>query len=91
MTLAGELYAQGLGVKPSNVEAARWYKLGAAAGDPRAMFELAMMTLKGDGVPKDRAAAKSLFNRDMSTLQPLHPIGAHGPRTGVSNAKFLSW
>ena len=41
MTLVGELYAQGLGVRHDATEAARWYALAAAAGDRQAIFALA--------------------------------------------------
>ncbi len=61
MTLVGELYQQGLGVKPSKEEAARWFKLAAENGDPQAMFELGMARMRGDGVAQDRAAAKAMF------------------------------
>jgi TPR repeat protein len=61
MTLAGELYAQGLGVKPDETEATRWYKLAAEAGDPPAMFEYGLALMKGTGVAQDRAAAKHWF------------------------------
>ena len=61
MTLAGELYAQGLGVREDKAEAARWYALGAEAGDPQAMFELAIARMRGEGVAKDRDGAKAMF------------------------------
>ena len=61
MTLAGELYSQGLGVKEDKTEAARWYALGAEAGDPQAMFELAIARMKGEGVAKDRDGARAMF------------------------------
>ena len=63
MTLVGELYSQGLGVKPNAEESARWYRLASEAGDPQAMYELGLMSMKGDGIAKDPVAAKSLFEQ----------------------------
>lgn len=63
MTLVGELYAQGLGVKPSASEAARWFQLGADSGNVQAMFELGVARMKGDGVPQDRVGAKAMFEQ----------------------------
>ncbi len=63
MTLVGELYAQGLGVKQSKEEAARWFKLAADSGDAQAMFELAIAYMKGDGVEQDRSAARAMLEQ----------------------------
>ena len=61
MTLIGELYTQGLGVKADKIEAARWYALAAKAGDPQAMFELGIARMKGEGVSQDREGAREMF------------------------------
>jgi uncharacterized protein len=62
MTLIGELYRTGEGVKPDGAEAERWYKLAADLGDRAARFELGLMLLTGEGgVAKDRASAAALF------------------------------
>ena len=45
MTMLGELYANGLGVKRDYVKAGEWYKRAAEIGDPQAMFALAMQKL----------------------------------------------
>ena len=63
MTLIGELYAQGLGVEPNQAEAARWFALGAEAGDPQAMFALGVARMKGEGIEQDREGAKAMFLR----------------------------
>ena len=34
MTLLGELYNQGLGIRPDPAKAADWYRLAAAQGEP---------------------------------------------------------
>ncbi len=62
MTLIGELYRTGAGVKPSAVEAERWYRLAADLGDRQARFALGLLLLTGEGgVAKDRATAQKLF------------------------------
>ncbi len=44
----GYLYERGLGVKQSFTEAQTWYTLAASQGLPIAMYNLAMLTYKGD-------------------------------------------
>ena len=63
MTLLGELYAAGLGVRQDWTRAAEWYRLGADRGDPHAAYGLAMLKLDGRGVPKDAAEARKLLER----------------------------
>ena len=63
MTLIGELYSQGLGVRRDTAEAARWYKLAAERSDRQAIFALGNAKLKGEGVPRDRAGAAALFEQ----------------------------
>lgn len=43
MTMLGELYANGLGIKRDYTKAAEWYQRAADAGDREGMFALAMM------------------------------------------------
>ena len=49
MTMLGELYANGLGIKRDYAKAAEWYQRAADAGDREGMFALAMMRLSGRG------------------------------------------
>ena len=70
MTLLGELYSQGLGVKPDKREAARWFTLGAATGAVQSMLELGIMRMKGDGIPKDEAGAKAMFEQAAAQDDP---------------------
>jgi TPR repeat protein len=57
MTLVGQLYKDGLGVRRDQKEAIRWFKLGADAGDPQGAFSLALAYLRGQGVEESREAA----------------------------------
>ena len=61
MTLIGELYAQGLGVRLDLAEAARWYRLAANLGNREAQFALGMLNLQGRGLSRDRAIARALL------------------------------
>ncbi len=61
MTLIGELYNQGLGMREDPAKAAEWYRLAADLGDPHAQFALAMLTLRGRGVERAPDAARALL------------------------------
>jgi TPR repeat protein len=64
MTLIAEIYKDGVSVKRDPVEAVRWYRLAADAGDRQATFALGVTLLTGaPGVAKDRAAAKVLLEK----------------------------
>jgi uncharacterized protein len=64
MTLIGEIYRTGAGVKPSGAEAERWYRLAADLGDRQARFSLGLLLLTGEGGAKrDRAEAAALFEQ----------------------------
>ena len=63
MTLLGELYNQGLGVRQDPKEAAQWYRLAADRGDAHAMASLGLMSADGRGVRRDPAAARTWFER----------------------------
>jgi uncharacterized protein len=70
MTLIGELYSHGMGVRRDTAEAARWYKLAAERSDRQAIFALGMAKLKGEGVPHDRAGAAALFEQAAAQHHP---------------------
>ena len=57
MTLLGELYKDGLGVRRDLKEAAHWYRLSADRGDPQGAFSLALAYLRGRGVEESRQNA----------------------------------
>ena len=61
MTLLGEIYANGLGIRQDDAKAAEWYKLAADRGDRDAIFALAMFRLQGRGGARDRDAAAKLL------------------------------
>ncbi len=70
MTLMGELYRDGLGVKPNPAEAVRWYLLADKQGDPNAAFALARAYIEGSGVKQDHAKAKEFFERAAAKNHP---------------------
>lgn len=61
MTLIGELYANGFGVRQDWAKAADWYRLASQRGDPQASYALAMQMLEGRGVTKDPAGGRRLL------------------------------
>ena len=48
-----ELYARGLGIKPSGEQAVQWYRQAAADGNAQAAYELAQLYVVGTLVPQD--------------------------------------
>jgi TPR repeat protein len=70
MTLMGELYRMGLGVRLDRKEAARWYKLAADRGDPQAAFALGRAYIEGAGVEKDMKMAKEMFEQAAKKNHP---------------------
>ena len=61
MTMLGELYANGMGVKRDYAKAVEWYRRAADGGDREAMFALAMLRLAGRGGPVDPEEATKLL------------------------------
>ncbi len=70
MALIGEIYAQGLAVKRDPEEAAHWDKLAGDRGNREGAFAYGMALLKGEGVAKDEAAAKSYFEKAAAAGHP---------------------
>jgi hypothetical protein len=60
MTMLGEIYSNGFGVKRDVAKAADWYKRASDAGDREAMFALAMIRLSGRGSPDKQDAVRLL-------------------------------
>ncbi|MBM3608226.1 MAG: sel1 repeat family protein [Alphaproteobacteria bacterium] len=71
MTLLGEIYRDGLGVKPDAAAAARWFQQAATRGDRQAAFALARIYLEGAGTPKDMTQARKYLEQAAAT--------GHGP------------
>ncbi len=63
MTLIGELYRDGLGVRTDPAEAARWYRIAADRGDPQGAYALALAYLQARGLKEDRAAGREWLKK----------------------------
>jgi TPR repeat protein len=63
LTLMGELYRTGLGVRRDLTVAASYYKLAMDRGDTPAAFALGRAYLEGAGVEKDLAKAQQAFEK----------------------------
>jgi TPR repeat protein len=70
MTLLGELYRQGLGVKQDLARAADWYRIASERGDMNAAFAFGMMLLRGEGVARDVVRGRQMLEKAAET-QPL--------------------
>ena len=54
-------YAAGIGVKPSQTEAIKWYKKAAMAGLPEAQFIMGLRYENGSGVKKNPSEAYAFY------------------------------
>ncbi len=70
MTLIGEIYRDGLGVKQDYTQALHWYGLAEARGDAQAAFALARAYVEGFGVKPDLGKAKTYFERAAAKNHP---------------------
>jgi TPR repeat protein len=70
MTLLGELYNQGLGVREDAKQALNWYRLAGQRGDARAMASLAIMAADGRGMAKDPAQARDWLDKAAAKGEP---------------------
>lgn len=70
MTLLGEIYRQGLGIREDARAAADWYRLAAERGDINAVFALGMATLEGRGTARDPARAGALLEKAANAGHP---------------------
>lgn len=57
MSILGERYDAGEGIKENNQEAVRWYTKAAERGHIKSQYNLALMYDKGEGVAKDKRLA----------------------------------
>uniref|UniRef100_A0A6V3P7W0 Uncharacterized protein n=1 Tax=Lotharella globosa TaxID=91324 RepID=A0A6V3P7W0_9EUKA len=67
MTVLGDCYKGGIGVKVDLKEALYWFQRGADAGSAVAKFKLALAHYKGEGVQRSKKAALKLFFESGST------------------------
>ena len=70
LTLVGELYNQGLGVKQDPKRALEWYRLAAAQGDAHAMASLGLMAMDGRGGAKDPKEGRRWLERAAAQGEP---------------------
>jgi len=72
------LYAEGLGVRKDEVQAAAWYKKAAELGDPLSQYNLAVMFENGRGVARDYTAAMDWYSRaaDNGHAGAMYNLGA---------------
>ncbi len=86
MTILGELYRDGLGVRTDPEEAARWYRLAAERGDTQGAYALGLAFLQGRGLAIDRVAGRdwllkaaannhlgALYNLGLIAMESDHP------------------
>ena len=77
-------------------EAAYWYGLAAQEGDPRAFVQLGLLHARGQGVPRDPAAAVLLWlagagRGDGTSLFNLGAAHEHGIGVTVDPAEARRW
>lgn len=70
MTLLGEIYRQGLGVKPDQVAAMEWYEQAARRGDVNAVYALAVSLLAEDSPRRDVKRGGELMRQAAEAGQP---------------------
>ncbi|MDP3255132.1 tetratricopeptide repeat protein, partial [Bosea sp. (in: a-proteobacteria)] len=70
MTLVGEIYRQGLGVRPDQRVATEWYERAAERGDINAAYALAIALLDTTGPKRDPDRASTLMRRAAEAGHP---------------------
>ncbi len=70
MTLLGELYRQGLGVRRDPARATEWYRLAFERGDLNAQHAYAAALIAGSGTAKDEARGVALMEQAADKGQP---------------------
>ena len=73
------MYQKGWGVRADNMEALKWFKLGAENGDALSENNLGYMYLKGFGTAKDTAKA----------AEYLQKAAAHGHKGAAMSLGFM--
>jgi len=73
----GRLYASGIGVARDDIEAVRWYRMGASAGNLNATAALGMALIEGRGATKDEQEGLRLLRAaaEKDNHEALHWLG----------------
>jgi uncharacterized protein len=92
----GHMYWRGRGVRRDDVEAVKWFRMGADRGDARAQFDLGNMYSEGLGVPQDHAEAAKLYRlaADQNFGQAQYNLGvwyARGEGVEQDNVMAHMW
>ena len=94
------LYRIGKSVTQDYEKARKWCELAANAGDPNAEYDLGLMTLRGEGIKKDRGLARGRLNKATGdvieaqghlsrlNLNPGKRDGIFGKKTAVAVGNF---
>lgn len=93
----GLAYEIGSGVKPNEVEAARWFRQAALQGNVEAQYHLARLVARGTkGLKQDLATAVKLYQDAAAKGHPqaMNALGQayqQGKGTGADLAKAAEW
>eukprot|EP00729_Bicosta_minor_P033020 gene33020-biopygen23682 len=92
----GCLYDTGKGVKQDHVEAVKWYRKAAEAGDAGAQYNLGTMYDNGEGVEKDHVEAVKWYRKsaEAGNAKAQHNLGAaycNGKGVEQNFAKGVKW
>jgi TPR repeat protein len=82
----GMTFCYGVMASQDSEEAARWFRRAAAQNHPRALYELGLMHVRGDGVAKDKEKGHALllksgelgYNEAMNALGNAYWLGTFG-------------
>jgi TPR repeat protein len=92
----GRLYANGIGVARDDIEAVRWYRMGASAGNLNATGALAMALIEGRGATKDEQEGLRLLRAaaDGDNHEAQHLLGVilgQGKLVSKDTAEAIRW
>lgn len=92
----GNMYGSGQGVKQSDAEALKWYRMAANKGDANGRFMLGAMYDAGRGVKQSYAEALKWYRPAADQGNPLaqHRLGvmhSEGVGVGQSSTEALKW
>jgi TPR repeat protein len=94
-TTLGNMYSNGNGVPADEVEAAKWYALSAAQGDPEACLALGLSYKEGRGVEVDPVRAKEWYvksaNQQYTPAMLQLAAMAGSPGAAEDQSEALAW